>query len=927
MLGRGIRSHYGDELEQVDALTSPKGPNQRPWRGFDALSARRTEAGALLAAVERAKAGRAAAVVIAGGPGTGKTCLLDGLVEEARETTTLRARGHAAEALVPYATLHQLLVPVVEEIGAITEPRRRALEQTLRLRDGSDPDALAVAAGVLDLVAHLSATAPLLLAVDDVHLADPSTRGVLTFLCHRLDRDPVAVVLATDIDDSPASEQALRLVLDPLSSSEAVDLIRRRHPDVTQQAIDRIVHQAAGLPLALVELADALSDPQRTGRAPLPQSLAAPPSLAQLYRPRIEALTADEQLAMCIATLGDLEPGELSQAFAIAGVQLADLAPAEAAGLVSVTPAGVDLDHPALRAVLTASVPYAVRRPALEAILAALPVGSSRTAPHLAALTPGPDDGVASAFETAAIDAAAAGGRAEAARAWSDAFERSTDTASRLRRGDRAIEALLSIGAMQAASTIAQNLLGEELDRPQRQRLLLQVATVSASEGEPPDSRLVDTAWEAFDGTDETIAIIATLIAGEVARGDFRSATTLADELTSRMRSALPTTLEVLIDLAATMRGRPGSGHRLLSPWSDALSDAELLESGLLLAPALSAMAWAGMADEALSISDRAVAASSDAAPTVQLLRRSERVVVLGVLGRWSEALAELGPVLEVSASMDFSVRLALLHRYRAYLHAGRGDRDAMEADLAAAPHGGLITPVHEGASRGLLELGLGRPEPALAALESALAVAQTCGLAEPSFFPIFPDYVEALWLLDRAGEAQPAIDDYERGTLTLARPLGAALAARCQALLAPADQMDALFERALHLHQGLDPYQQARTDLAWGRRLRRERRKADARPPLGRARDIFDSLGAVPWARIADDELEACGVAPRAPRTDRFQTLTPREREVVLAVADGLTNAEVAARLYISKRTAEYHLAKAFTKLGVNRRSQLADL
>jgi DNA-binding CsgD family transcriptional regulator len=881
-----------------------------------------------LASVDRAGDGRAESVVIAGGPGSGKTWLLDGLVEATSSTmTALRARGHASEALVPYATLHQLLVPVMDQLGQVAELRRRALEQAVRLREGSDPDALAVASGVLDLVAHLSATKPLLIAVDDVHLADPSSRGVLTFLCHRLDRDPVAVAMTTEAEDRPAGEQARQLTLGPLPDADAIDLLRGRHPDLTQQALDRIVTQAAGLPLALVELAEALSEDQRAGRAPLPERLQAPPSLAQLYGPRIEALSAREQLAVCIATLADLHPDELDQAFAVAGARLSDLAAAEATGLLSVTPSGVALDHPALRAVLIASVPYAVHRGALEAILATLPTGSPRAAPHLAALTPGPDDAVASAFEAAAIDATRRGGRAEAARAWSNAYERSTDTASRLRRGDHAIAALLSIGAMQAAATITHALLAEPVDESQRVRLLLHAAAVSSSEGEPPGDQLVEATWDVFDASPGTVAIIAMLIAGSVARGDFVHATTLADELTRRTPGELPTTLAVLIDLAATMRGRPDSGHELLSDWADGLTDAELLESGLLLAPAISAMAWAGMADEALAIAERALAASSEAGPTVQLLRRSERVLVLGVLGRWTEALAELGPLLEVSASMDLSVRLAFLHRYRAYLHACRGDREAMEADLDAAPDGGPITPTHDGSSRAVLELGLGRPDQALAQCERALAVAETCGLAEPSFFPVFPDYVEALWLLDRADEARPAVDDYERGTRTLARPLGAALAARCQALLAPESEMDAHFERALLLHEGRNPFQQARTDLAWGRRLRRARRKADARAPLGRARDTFDRLGAEPWSRIADDELEACGAAPRTPRTDRLATLTPREREVVLAVADGLTNAEVAARLYISKRTAEYHLANAFTKLGVNRRSQLADL
>jgi DNA-binding CsgD family transcriptional regulator len=879
------------------------------------------------AVLEPAADGSARTVVVTGRLGVGKTWLLDRLVDElGASMTALRARGHPAEESVPYATLHQLLLPAMDEVGAIGEPRRRAVEQALRLRDGPEPDALAVAAGVLDLVALLSTSGPLLLAVDDVDHADASTRQVLSFLCHRLDRDPVAVVVTTDVDDQPVGERAERIVLEPLAPADAVDLIRLRHPDLTNQAIDRVVTQSAGLPLALVELADALSVDQRAGRAPLPD-VVAPPSLAALYRPRIGALTDDERLATCIAALGGLDPHELGQAIAAAGLQLADLASAEVTGLISITPTDVAVEHPALQAVLLDALSYSARRRAVDAVLAALPVGSPRSARLLATLTAGPDDVVAAALESAAAEAAARGGLAEAARTWCDAFERSTTEADRRRRGARAVDALVSVGATRSASTIARALLAETTAGSLRRRLLLRLAEAAASHDEGPDADLLDAAWRAFDGSTRSVETIATLVAGEIARGDFRNANALADELVERVSGPLPPTIAVLVDLAATMAGRPGSGSLLLSRWSDELTDDELLATGLLRVPALSAMAWAGMADEALSIADRALAASSGAPPTALLLRRSERVVVLGVLGRWTEALAEVGPMLDISASMDLHVRLGFLHRFRAYLHASRGDLEAMEADLAAAPRGGAITPVHEGAARGLLELGLGRPELAVTAFESALDAAGACGLVEPSFFPIFPDHVEALWLLGREGEARTAVDDYERGTQVLARPIGAALAARCQALLAPATDMDATFERSRSLHHGLDPFQEARTDLAWGRRLRRERRKVDARLPLARARDVFERLGAVPWARIADGELEACGVASTATPPDRLQTLTPREREVVLAVAEGLTNAEVAARLYISRRTAEYHLANAFAKLGVTRRSQLAEL
>ncbi len=160
-------------------------------------------------------------------------------------------------------------------------------------------------------------------------------------------------------------------------------------------------------------------------------------------------------------------------------------------------------------------------------------------------------------------------------------------------------------------------------------------------------------------------------------------------------------------------------------------------------------------------------------------------------------------------------------------------------------------------------------------------------------------------------------------------QPSVSALVHRCRALLAADDAAGAHYEAALALHAEDDrPFERARTELLYGEWLRRARRKSEARTQLGRAVETFDVLGARPWAERARAELTATGIAapsrrPRGP----LAALTPQEAQIVRLAAQGLSNRDIAAQLFLSPRTVGHHLYKAYPKLGILSRGELPPL
>jgi DNA-binding NarL/FixJ family response regulator len=224
----------------------------------------------------------------------------------------------------------------------------------------------------------------------------------------------------------------------------------------------------------------------------------------------------------------------------------------------------------------------------------------------------------------------------------------------------------------------------------------------------------------------------------------------------------------------------------------------------------------------------------------------------------------------------------------------------------------------------GLLELGSGRPAEALSRLESVVSAGPGSGHPLVGLFAI-PDLVEAAARVDHIERARTGLLRFEAWATASRLPWAMAVVARCRGLVSAGPTAVAHLEEAVELHQdGQRPFDGARARLLLGELLRRERRRMDARPHLRAALESFERLGASPWAERAAAELRASGETARRRDPSTAADLTPQELQIARLVADGATNKDVAAQLFLSSRTVDYHLRKVFTKLGLSSRAEL---
>jgi DNA-binding CsgD family transcriptional regulator len=420
-----------------------------------------------------------------------------------------------------------------------------------------------------------------------------------------------------------------------------------------------------------------------------------------------------------------------------------------------------------------------------------------------------------------------------------------------------------------------------------------------------------------------TVVAIALVVSGRAAeaRQDLAAARRLVPEPDEPV-------LAVTYDLLdAYLTGAAGS-ERLVR-WVEALTDAELAVPSLQLVAATSTLIWSdepARADDLLARQCRALRAVGALGQVG--VSDGQRAVISQRLGDWTRAEARFVGAVDRCTDTDLAGPLPHIQLRYAYLLAAQGRaepcRGLVDAARRADPASPLVAHM-AGCILGLLELSSGRPAEAGELLEAAGDVERRAGINQPGYSSRVSDLVEARWQLrhlDAAREASSALAD-QAERWGRAGPLAAA--ARCRAMLGGGDDVDDGFAAALALHRrAVDVFEEARTELAWGRRLRRDQRKRDARPHLRSAFDTFERLGADPWAARARSELAACGerrVAGRSATAD----LTPRELEVAVAVARGASNPQAAAELCISRRTVEDHLGRVYRKLGVADRHALA--
>ena len=877
------------------------GPSDSPLLGRARSLARLEEL------CDRAGAGAGDAVRIEGAPGVGKSALLDAVA--AADLTCLRTVGVEAEAGLPFAGLEELLHP----LGAA---------ELLAEADGHDP------AWLLRAVAdRLAAAAPLLVLADDLQWLDPSSRAAVAFLARRARRLGIGVVAVWSLrgelpEEWPGVET---MALAELEHEDALALARQG--GLAEPVAAALVAAVGGNPLALVQAPAQLSPAQRAGRELLPDPLPAGERLQRALAARVAELPRPTREALLLAAAG-----------APATLVAARLGPAEDAGLVELGPggrSGVLFSHPLVRAAVYHDASPSSRRAAHERIAAA--VAEPERSWQLALGAPAPDEELAARLQHHGEEARRRGAPGTAATVLERAVALTPDRATATGRALSAAAAAAIAGQPARAIGVLDAVLPAATDPATRADLQLLRGMAIHQSGRPRAAHaLLVAEAEAIEADDParaaallTQASIALMGTGPME--ELRRTAERAQALAPPGAETIPATIaaEVLVNLGEHDRARQllGEVEPALLGWDPT-------------APGHEALAIAGLCR--LWLGDHAVAEANltrlieanRAAGAVAPLALPLAVLATLHLRRGDLLLAaacaeEAGEITETGLGTGFVGTLALAAV--AMIAAHRGDAEACTACATRMLRLGdeLELPSTLACAEqalGQLELGGGEPEAAAAHFRRALDLTHRHGTRDPAFLFTHADLVEALVRLDRAAEAAAVLAELEAGAELTGGAWARAAVHRCRALLGPADRIDAELEAALAAHaEPAMPFEAARTRLAVGERLRRERRRADARVPLAAAHETFAAIGARAWATRATRELEAAGGAAAPAGGEWAAALTARERDVCELVAAGHTNREVAAALFLSPRTVEHHLRSSYRKLGLRSRTELA--
>ncbi len=888
--------------------------------------------------LDAARDGVSGALIVRGEPGIGKTALLDQAAERADGMRVMRGAGIESETELPFAGLHLLFRTALDRLDALPGPQRRALAGAFGLGAGSG-DRFMIGAAVLSLLAEAAEQAPVLCLVDDAQWLDRPSADALLFAARRLDREGVVILFAArDYAGAFASAGIPEMHLTGLDADSASAVLDDGGVALPPTLRDQLIADTRGNPLALREL-PAVVAAQGHQQGPLPLTS----SVYDAFHHQVRSLPAPSQTLLLLAAADDT--GELPLLLKAAeelGVGVAHLAPAEATALVMVTGNGLRFRHPLIRAAVYHGAAIG-QRIATHAALAAACTGrhhADRRSWHLALAATGPDEDVAQELEMTAVRAASRNGYATAASAYERAAQLSPEPAAAVHRLTLACEAGVESGQLEWAKSRAQRLLSETGDPALKARLIDVVARTGFVGG---------TLHEAHD----------LLITGAelIARDDpERAFWMLVDALHTAW--AAPTDQRLIAEPVDRLGGlgigptEPLMSVAWLARWATAASldrdTAAFPPLDEVVARARAAGAEAGprgMAEVTIFafLAARDHVSAQVAAALVADARAHGTIFALpNALAHLALTQTLLGNQREALVSGTEAQRIAretgqpLWDRYAcgalAYLAAVAGDEKrcrehAAGADLApGSPLGSSVGNTWAQTALALLDLGHGRVHEAFNRLQAALRGPTR---HQSSVVRSIPDLVEAAVRLGHPQEAADAIARYTRWADAMNQPWIGALLARCRAMIATGPDAEAHYLRALALHEPQSrPFERARTELCYGEWLRRSRRTLDARAHLTTALRVFEDLGSAPWAARARAELGATGAAtPRPAASDVFTDLTPQELHITQLAAQGLSNRDIAAQLFLSPRTVAYHLYKAYPKLGVSSRADLAGL
>ena len=880
------------------------------------------------------RAGEGRALVVRGEPGVGKTVLLDYLAERASGCRVERAAGVQSEMELAFAALHQLCAPMLDHAESLPVPQREALRTAFGLSAGPVPDRFLVGLAVLGLLSGTTAERPLVCIVDDQQWLDRASAQALGFAARRLAADPVGLVFAARVPGEDVAGLP-ELVVEGLAEGDARALLESvltgRTGPLDAQVRDRIIADTHGNPLALLELPRGLTPAQLTGGFGVSGAMPLDGRIEESFARQLDTLPAQTQRLVQLAAADPTgDPVLVWRAAGRLAIGPGAAGPATEAGLAEFG-ARVRFRHPLVRSAAYRSASVQTRQELHGALAEATDPAADpdRRAWHRAQAAPGPDEEVAAELEHSAGRAQRRGGLAAAAAFLEQSARLTLDPARRAQRALAAAQAKHQAGALDAALGLLAMAQAGPLDELQRARsdlLRAQIAFASSHGRDAPPLML--SAAKQLEALDAGLARKTYLEAFTAALFVGRLSPAVEDVARAARTAPAPPAParppDLLLDGLALLvtegyaAGTPALRRALLTARSQGIPAAEGL-GWLWLAEMAAIAVWD---DETWHIlASRHVKLARDAGALSELPLAIRWRILLhthaGELAEGAALIAEAQAVADATGSQlgphgDVGVA------------AWRG-HEAEATELIQAAMDGMTS---RGEGRGvtsqyaaaLLYNGLGRYDKALAAAELACEY-DDIGVLGWSL----TELVEAAVRSGQPARASDALQRLTETTRASGTDWAAGTEARSRALLSAGETAENYYREAIErLGRTRMRPAVARAHLLYGEWLRRENRRQDARAELRAAHDLFTTMGIEAFAERARRELLATGDTVRKRTVETASELTAQEAHIARLAADGHTNVEIGAQLFLSARTVEWHLSKVYTKLGVGSRQEL---
>jgi DNA-binding CsgD family transcriptional regulator len=904
------------------------------------LRGRRIERHALDRQLQQVLAGESSVLVLRGEAGIGKTALLDYTADRASGWRILRVGGVDSEMELAFAGLHQICAPMLDGLDRLPGPQRDALRVAFGLQDGA-PSRFLVALAVLSLLAEAAESEPVVCLVDDVQWLDRASLQALAFVARRLLAERIAMVFTVrDPHDVNELTGLPELVVGGLSDDDARWLLASAMPGRLDERVrDQIVAETRGNPLALRELAHGLTPAGVAGGFGLQDARPLASRVEEAFAQRVRRLPRETQLLLLVAAA---EPvGDVTQLWRAAerlGITGSAGKAAEEAALIEFG-VRVRFSHPLVRSAVYRAASAPDRRQVHQALAEATDpeTDPDRRAWHRALAAAGLDEALAAELQRSADRAQRRGGVAAAAAFLERAVEFTPDPAARGARALSAAQAKLEAGSREAAEELlgtAERSPLDELQRARLQRLRAQIAFVFHRGSDGP--RLLVNAARRLEPLDPPLAretyveaLGAAMYAGRV---DAHSGVLeVADAARTAPVARQPArSIDLVLDgLALRCTEGPDAAvaalrRAVLAVQNEPLGDAGEIMRWLLLTPIVQSVAVFELWDDAafLALATRAVQLARDtgalALLPVALVYRSG-VHLFGGEFEAAEALVQEADAIAVATGNETLLYARLLvSAWRGVEAVAKEFIDVGFDDVPARSEGTVVALA--GYATAVLHNGLGRYE---AAMDGARRASDDGDLGYSS--AALPELVEAA---TRSGEpelAAAAMFRLEQRTRAAGTDWALGVLARSRALLSDGQAADTFFREAIErLERTRIRVELARAHLLYGEWLRRKSRRVDARDQLRTAHDLFTRFGAEAFAERARRELLATGETARRRAAETHAVLTPQEAQIAQLAADRQSNPEIAAQLFISPRTVEYHLRKVFTKLEITSRKEL---